>query len=116
MSCRIYQSPGRIRVRLSSLKAAIPNDLVAELKALQGVRSVLCNELTGSIVIYYDRNVRCSSSLLRIFRRYNLLHNVIGFPNRAVAERSPEEKSSNILDVVNDFLRKALKTKARPIA
>ncbi|RYZ78359.1 MAG: hypothetical protein EOP04_29870 [Proteobacteria bacterium] len=114
MSCRIYQSPGRVRVRLSTLKSAIPCDLVADLKALHGVRSVLSNELTGSIVIYYDRDIRCSSSLLRIFRQYGLLQNVIGFPNRSALAIVPEEKPASLLEVVNEFLKKALKT--RPLA
>lgn len=110
MSCRIYQSPGRIRVRLSTLKSAIPNELLHELRDLKGVRSVLSSELTGSIVIYYDKNIRCSSSLLRIFRRYGLLSNVIGFPNKSALAIVPNEKPSSLLGVVNDFLRKALKT------
>lgn len=110
MSCRIYQSPGRIRVRLNTLKSAIPCDLLAELKNLHGVRHVLSSELTGSIVIYYDRNIRCSSSLLRIFRRYGLLENVIGFPNRSALAIIPKEKPASLLEVVNEFLRKAIKT------
>jgi hypothetical protein len=109
VSCRIYQSPGRIRVRLSTLKAGISNDLVTELKNLNGVRSVLPSELTGSIVIYYDKNIRCSSSLLRIFRRHGLLQNVIGFPNRSALAIIPKDKPVSILEAVNDFLRKALK-------
>ena len=109
MSCCIYQSPGRIRVRLSTLKSAIPNDLVRELRALRGVRNVLCNELTGSIVIYYDYDIRCSSSLLRLFRRFGLLQNVIGFQNSNDLRIVPKEKSTSIFDMVNVLLRKALR-------
>ncbi|MBC7659309.1 MAG: hypothetical protein H7249_06335 [Chitinophagaceae bacterium] len=116
MSCLIYQSPGRIRVRLSTLKSAIPVDLISELNGLHGVRSVLTNELSGSIVIYYDKDIRCSSSLLRIFRRHGILQNVIGFPIRSALLVIPDEKPKALLDVVNEFLRKALKAKARPTA
>lgn len=111
MSCRIYQSPGRIRVRLSTLKSAIPNELLADLRQLHGVRSVLSSELTGSIVIYYDKNIRCSSSLLRIFRRYGLLSNVIGFPNRSVLAIAPKARAASLFEIVNGFLRKALETR-----
>ncbi len=110
MSCRIYQSPGRIRVRLNTLKSAIPHELLSELNHLHGVRHVLSSELTGSIVIYYDRNIRCSSSLLRIFRRYGMLQNVIGFPNRIALADLPKEKTASLFEVVNDFIRKAIKT------
>lgn len=109
MSCRIYQSPGRIRVRLNALKDGIPSELLRELNHLPGVKSVLASEFTGSIVIYYDKDIRCSSSLLRIFRRYGLLENVVGFPSRSVLAIIPKEKPAGLRDFLNIFLQKALR-------
>jgi hypothetical protein len=109
VSCRIYQSPGRIRVRLNALKAGMSSQLLFELQNLPGVKSVLPSELTGSIVIYYDKDIRCSSSLLRIFRRHGLLENVVGFPSRSVLAIVPKEKPAGFIEVISLFLRKALR-------
>ena len=109
MSCRIFQSPGRIRVRLSSLKSGISRELLDELKNLKGVRNVLSSEYTGSIVIYYDKDIRCSSSLLRTFRRHGLLENVVGFPSRSALAVIPREKPTSLMEALNIFLRKALR-------
>ncbi|MES2744560.1 MAG: hypothetical protein V4655_03995 [Bdellovibrionota bacterium] len=109
MSCRIYQSPGRIRVRLNALKSGISSHLLSELNSLHGVKSVLPSEYTGSIVIYYDKDIRCSSSLLRIFRRHGLLENVVGFPSRSALAIIPREKPTTIIEAINLFLRKALR-------
>ncbi len=82
MSCLIFQSCGRIRVRLNILRSNISEVLLAELESLNGVKKVIPNELSGSIVIYYDRSVRCSSSLLETFRNFGLLENVYGLPTK----------------------------------
>lgn len=108
MSCRIYQSPGRIRVRLNVLKDGISSDLISELNNLPGVKSVLSSEYTGSIVIYYDKDIRCSSSLLRIFRRHGLLENVVGFPRRSALAIIPKEKPAGLVGMFNLFIHKAL--------
>ena len=109
MSCRIYQSPGRIRVRLSCLKAGISSALISELMGLKGVRNVMSSEYTGSIVIYFDKDTRCSSSLLRIFRRHGLLENVVGFPSRSAFAPIPKEKPLGLIEAINRILRRALR-------
>ncbi len=109
MSCRIYQSPGRIRVRLSTLRSAIPEALILDLKALPGIRQVLCNEMTGSVVVYYDNSTRCSSSVLRVFRRHQLLENVFAFPTRKTTPKAPTAKQPSLLEALHLLLRRALK-------
>jgi hypothetical protein len=109
VSCRIYQSPGRIRVRLSILKSGISHELISELKNLDGVRSVLPSELTGSLVIYYDKNIRGSSSILRVFRRYGLLENVIAFPSRSAPVTALKDRPVSLIDLINEIIRKAIR-------
>ena len=108
MSCRIYQSPGRIRVRLSTLKSAIPSALISDLKALHGVHKVLSNDMTGSIVVYFDDDVRCSNSVIKLFRRYEHLENVIGFPSKKVKRKQEAAKDLSLLELFNGFIRKHL--------
>jgi hypothetical protein len=54
----LHHVPGRLRICLAMLKrnqsAVIP--LRGELLAMQGVKSVSVNALTGSVIIYYDRD------------------------------------------------------------
>lgn len=83
MDCFIHQTYGRMRVRIASLKGNLPfcRVLVRDLSALPGVQRVAANDVTGSIVVHYDPSSLPSASILRVFQRRNLLHNVIGFPN-----------------------------------
>jgi len=54
----LHHVPGRLRVCLATLKrnepAVIP--LRAKLLAMQGVKSVSINSITGSVIVYYDRD------------------------------------------------------------
>jgi hypothetical protein len=75
-----------MRVRIASLKGNLPfcRALVRDLSALPGVQRVSANEVSGSIVVYYNPSVVPSSSILRVFQRRNLLGNVLAFPNANV--------------------------------
>ncbi len=83
MDCFIHQTHGRMRVRIASLKGNLPfcRTLVRDFSALPGVQRVAANEVSGSVVVYYDPRVVPSSSILRVFQRRKLLANVIAFPN-----------------------------------
>jgi hypothetical protein len=72
-----------MRVRIASLKGNLPfcRTLVRELSALPGVQRVAANEVSGSVVVYYNPSVVPSSSILRVFQRRRLLGNVVAFPN-----------------------------------
>lgn len=83
MDCFIHQTYGRMRVRIASLKGNLPfcRVLVRDLSALPGVQRVAANDVTGSVVVHYDPGSLPSSTILRVFQRRQLLHNVIAFPN-----------------------------------
>lgn len=53
----LHHVPGRLRVRLALLRRNGPAVIAlrARLLALEGVTSVSINPVTGSIIIYYDR-------------------------------------------------------------
>jgi hypothetical protein len=86
LDCFIHQTHGRMRVRIASLKGNLPfcRTLVRDFSALPGVQRVAANEVSGSVVVYYNPAVVPSSSILRVFQRRKLLANVIAFPNAPV--------------------------------
>ena len=54
----LHHVPGRLRVRLASLKRNAPEaaPLHAELLSIQGVNSVSVSSITGSVIIQYNPN------------------------------------------------------------
>ena len=83
LDCFIHQTYGRMRVRVATLKGNLPfcRILMSDIAALPGVRHVSANDVTGSIVVRYDPRNLPSATILRVFKRHKLLHNVIGFPH-----------------------------------
>ncbi len=86
LDCFIHQTHGRVRVRLAILKGNLSfcRTLVRELSALPGVQKVAANDVSGSVVVYFNPSVVPSSSILRVFQRRKLLGNLVAFPNARV--------------------------------
>jgi hypothetical protein len=106
-----------MRVRIASLKGNLPfcRTLVRDLSALQGVQRVSANEISGSIVVYYNPSVVPSSNILRVFQRRKLLGNVVAFPNANVRPLPTVRKANPpapdwVTETVNFASRALVKT------
>ncbi len=88
MSCYIHDTPGRIRIKIPSIKGKEDRGRVALelLESLAGIENVSINLLTGSIVIKYDPTTTSAEAML------NVLSNS-GFVSLEAAE-----KKNNVVD------------------
>lgn len=82
MDYYIHQSWGRIRVKVPALKNNhFKINLVRKIiSRLEGIKRVSCNQITGSVVIYYDPYIILPAKIINLYRSLGLLPNVIGFP------------------------------------
>lgn len=117
MDCFIHQTHGRMRVRIASLKGNLPfcRTLVRDLSALPGVQRVAANEISGSVVVYYNPSVVPSSSILRVFQRRKLLGNLVAFPHANVrplpaVRRAKDPTPDWVAETVNFASRALVKT------
>jgi hypothetical protein len=103
-----------MRVRIASLKGNLPfcRTLVRDLSALPGVQRVAANEVSGSVVVYYNPAVVPSSSILRVFQRRKLLGNVVAFPN-AAAHPAPVARKAK--PPVDDWVAETVSFASRAI-
>jgi hypothetical protein len=103
-----------MRVRIASLKGNLPfcRTLVRELSTLPGVQRVSANEVSGSVVVYYNPSVVPSSSILRVFQRRKLLGNVVAFPN---ATARPLPIASKPKAPVDDWVSETVSFASRAI-
>jgi Heavy metal associated domain 2 len=90
MSLLAHHVPGRIRVKVPTLKK---NDAAAKevrhmLQGLDGVTAVETSALTGSIVVHYGKDLRDSDSILSTLRQQGYLDAVT-----APATGGPDEKA-----------------------
>ena len=67
----VHDVPGRLRIKIPSLKrnAIEARKLRALLSRVDGVCSATVNQMTGSILVNYDKNVTHSSELLMLLNR-----------------------------------------------
>jgi hypothetical protein len=67
----VHDVPGRLRIKIPSLKrnAIGARKLRALLSRVDGVCSATVNQMTGSILVNYDKNVTHSSELLMLLNR-----------------------------------------------
>ena len=67
----VHDVPGRLRIKIPSLKrnAIEARKLRALLSRVDGVCSATVNQMTGSILVNYDKNVTHSSELLMLLHR-----------------------------------------------
>jgi hypothetical protein len=106
-----------MRVRIASLKGNLPfcRTLVRDLSALPGVQRVAANEISGSVVVYYNPSVVPASGILRVFQRRKLLGNVVAFPGANVRPLPLVHKAKDpapdwIAETVNFASRALMKT------
>lgn len=68
MSYYVHDIPGRLRVKIPSIKGSpnAANNVEGLLKAIEGIDSTAVNTLTGSIVINYNAGTVSSNEVLRI--------------------------------------------------
>lgn len=92
----IHQTHGRMRVRLHALKGNVSEatGLLKSLKSLPGITRVVANDITGSVVVYFDPTKLCSSDILKAFRRAGHLPNIIGFPQARLKSRGRKAPAS----------------------
>lgn len=67
----IHHVPGRLRIRIPELKRnpAMADSLKTKLESTSGVRSVIANSLTGSVLIHYDCRVCDLDSIFQVVPR-----------------------------------------------
>lgn len=66
MGYLIHAIPGRMRIRIPSLRYNSEGvNLVKNfLENLSGVKEATCNQITGSVVVYYDEKVTTPSTII----------------------------------------------------
>jgi len=71
LSCYVHDIPGRLRVKIPSIKGSpnAANHVEQLLKAIEGIDSTAVNTLTGSIVINYDARIVSSEAVLGILEQ-----------------------------------------------
>lgn len=70
MSYYLHHVPGRMRVKIPMLKnsPAIASELQQNLQELDGIEQILVNAVTGSVLIYYNRDTVGSDQLIQVFK------------------------------------------------
>lgn len=70
MSYYLHHVPGRMRVKIPLLKnsPATASELQQHLQELDGIEQVLVNTVTGSVLIYYNRDTVGSDQLIQVFK------------------------------------------------
>lgn len=66
MGCYVHQVPGRLRVKIPSVKnnPGKASDVRRILEQIEGIDSTAVNTITGSIVIHYDSRAVDSGAIL----------------------------------------------------
>ena len=114
LSCMVrhlHHVPGRLRVRLASLKRNAPEaaPLHAELLSIQGVNSVSVNSITGSVIIQYNRNCFDPKVVWTTLQRLGYVHQA---PKRdlVLAEGANNSTPSDLRDLKRVAANAVLKT------
>ncbi len=68
MGCYIHRTPGRLRVKIPSLKrnVKLADELTLLLREKQGIDSIEVNSLTGSLKVNFDESQVTSTTLLNV--------------------------------------------------
>lgn len=68
MSYYVHEVPGRLRIKIPSLKRNEKESrkLEAFLRGIDGVANASVNQMTGSMVVQYDKSVTRSNEILRL--------------------------------------------------
>jgi hypothetical protein len=81
MSCYVHEVPGRMRIKIPSMKRnpRVASEIRGLLKKVTGVGTVSVNMVTGSVVVQYHRDAVRSDTVLSFLSRegYIDLHNVV---------------------------------------
>lgn len=90
MSNYIHHVPGRLRVKDARLKRN-PEGIVAVLSlgnSIDGVLDVAVSEVTGSVVITYDRDLTCPHALLDELKRRGCCNHASTLPTPAASKQA----------------------------
>ena len=106
MNHYIHHVPGRLRVRDARLKrnpeaVAAARSMVC---AIDGVLDVSISEVTGSVVVAYDRDVTCPHTLLEELKRHGCCNHASTLPQQA----APAQAVSRALSGAGNAMGKAV--------
>lgn len=97
MTHYIHHVPGRLRVRNARLKRN--SEAVAAARstigAIDGVLAVSISEVTGSIVVTYDRDVTCPHNLLDELKRHGCCNHASTLPAKSAPKQALSLAVSN---------------------
>uniref|UniRef100_A0A832EDB8 Cation transporter n=1 Tax=Desulfacinum infernum TaxID=35837 RepID=A0A832EDB8_9BACT len=110
MSYLVHHVPGRVRIKVPTIRyspGGVPmiRDL---LESLPGVEKVVCNPVTGSVVVYYDQNAIDPESLVQVLRNQGHLN--------ATQINSGEQSFDDFGAKAGRFMAKALLNVALDVA
>ena len=110
MSYYVHNTPGRLRVKIPSIKGSpkFANDVEGILRTIEGIDSTAANTLTGSVVINYDRRIVSSEVVLNILEKQGYFEN----PKAVSNDRYFEEAVSKAGNVVGKAVFEVLLAKA----
>lgn len=106
MTSYIHHVPGRLRVRDARIKrnpeaVAAVESLVS---ALEGVLAVSASQVTGSVVITYDRDITCPHALLDELKRRGCCNHASALPQ----PEAPTQAVSRALSGAGNAMGKAV--------
>jgi hypothetical protein len=83
MSCTIHNVPGRLRIKIPSIKQQPlrARKIEALFNRRKGVKMVVANDLTGSLKIQYDPDLVDSEQLLHILAEKNVVDESVWYQN-----------------------------------
>ncbi len=110
MSYYVHSTPGRLRVKIPSVKGSpkFANDVEGILMTIEGIDSTAVNTLTGSVVINYDKKIVSSEAVLSILEKKGYFEIPKAVPN----DRYLEEAVSKAGSVVGKAVLEVLLAKA----
>jgi len=70
MNYLVHHIPGRVRIKVPTIRYSPGGATMIRnlLESLPGVGKVLCNDVTGSVVVYYDHNAIDPESLVQALK------------------------------------------------
>lgn len=100
MGYYLHDVPGRLRVRIPSLKrnSQRVTDIQVLSKSIPGIKSTSVNTLTGSVVFHYQTGLIGSLNILSVLRKEGFLDS-----------KTPIQKAKGVNEVVDRLGREASK-------
>jgi len=103
----VTETPGRVRIRLHRPHRHLVHGITAHLKSHEGIRDVVTNPLTGSILVHYDRRALTCNEVLGMCRDIGIvLHGVAEAESESPLEMNQSSAIKSIDTAVVDLDRR----------